>query len=286
MRCITLNNLPPGSACTYVRWNYSRSGKPEPHTHSFHELFWVEDGEGFEWVNGGVRKLLPGMLVLTRADDAHSFSSASDGQTLQFVNFAFPTGAWTNLRKRCPSLRGKFFDVKPFESRQVLLSPAELDRIRSMAQDVEAGFRDPFSVETFFVAVINLLVNHERRADTQTLPSWLADACNRIRNPAHFIGGTAAFVRLAGRSPEHVARVLRQHLNVTPTELVNEVRLRHAAVQLCSTDLPILEIASDCGFENAGHFFNLFRGRFKTTPRKYRLENAYPLEEEVRRDAF
>ena len=67
---------------------------------------------------------------------------------------------------------------------------------------------------------------------------------------------------LAGRSPEHTARVLREHSGSTPTEFVNRLRIEHAARLLCTTEKNILETALDCGFENQGYFHRSFKARF------------------------
>ena len=89
--------------------------------------------------------------------------------------------------------------------------------------------------------------------------------------PEHLAGGTQAFAKLAGRSPEHVNRILRQALGKTTTDVVNEIRLDYAARQLRMSDQKITEIALDCGLGNLGHFYSLFQKRFRLTPRKYRI---------------
>ena len=86
--------------------------------------------------------------------------------------------------------------------------------------------------------------------------------------------GVQYFRRLAGRSPEHVARIMQKHTGLTPTAWVNMQRLDHAARLLESTMIPVTEIAFEAGFENLGYFFRIFRTRYGTSPRLYRMRQT------------
>ncbi|MEI6082685.1 MAG: helix-turn-helix transcriptional regulator [Verrucomicrobiota bacterium] len=77
---------------------------------------------------------------------------------------------------------------------------------------------------------------------------------------------------MAGRSAEHVARVTRDLLHETPSDLVNRVRLQYAARQLALSDAKIMDIALDCGLTNLSHFYRLFRHQFGSTPQAYRQQ--------------
>jgi AraC family cel operon transcriptional repressor len=91
-----------------------------------------------------------------------------------------------------------------------------------------------------------------------------------IHEPRYFVLGTKGFTMLANRSKEHVARELKRCLGITPTEIVNQARMCYATEKLRSTDLPILDIALDCGFESLSHFYKIFRTVHGVTPRQYR----------------
>jgi AraC family cel operon transcriptional repressor len=102
------------------------------------------------------------------------------------------------------------------------------------------------------------------------MPDWLLRACREIARPDQFAEGAGRFVRLAGRSREHVARSMQQYLGISPTRFVNRVRMHHAARQLEMSNRGIVEIAGECGLENLGHFHALFRAEFGMTPRDWR----------------
>ena len=102
------------------------------------------------------------------------------------------------------------------------------------------------------------------------IPEWLRRACQAIQEPAHFAGGTAAFVRLAGRCPEHVSRMTHRMLNRTPTDIVNRARLSYASQCLSLTSRKITDICNECGFDSLTHFYKLFHENYGTTPHRYR----------------
>ncbi|MGB1208234.1 MAG: helix-turn-helix transcriptional regulator, partial [Paracoccaceae bacterium] len=104
-------------------------------------------------------------------------------------------------------------------------------------------------------------------------PAWLVTACADTRDPQVFRQGAAGFVAAAGRGHEHVCRVARQYLGLSPTAYVNRVRMEHAAMLLGGTDQPIPDIAVDCGLENLSHFYRLFQSHYGTTPRRYRARH-------------
>jgi len=105
------------------------------------------------------------------------------------------------------------------------------------------------------------------------MPDWLECACEAMRDSAQFTEGTPALFRLASRSPEHVSRELKRCTGETPTELINRLRLEHAARRLLLSGEDITTIAYNSGFETLSYFSSLFKKRFGLTPRDYRKKH-------------
>ena len=59
----------------------------------------------------------------------------------------------------------------------------------------------------------------------------------------------------------------------TPTELVRDIRLKHACTLLVSTNVNMSELAINVGFKTAENFVNIFKEKFGMTPLEYRLKN-------------
>jgi AraC family cel operon transcriptional repressor len=157
------------------------------------------------------------------------------------------------------------------------VDPPQLRRFNRWADELAQAPRERLHLDRFLLNVLAELSLEQTDAPLDDAPDWLAQACRTIQKPDHFSGGVEQFLRLCGRSREHVARTARLYLGVTPTEYVNGIRMAYAMRQLEMGNRDILEIALDCGIENLSHFYSLFRDRTAMTPRAYRLSHRKPL---------
>ncbi len=114
---------------------------------------------------------------------------------------------------------------------------------------------------------LSLEVKHRK-----SLPAWLREAIEVFSDPRHLPGGTARLAHLAGRSPEHINRVVRAAQGRTATDLINVVRMRWAAAALRMSNRAIGDIAAECGLPHLGHFYETFKQHFRVTPRRYRVD--------------
>ncbi len=260
-----------GEAYHFARVTMSGTVSKSGHCHDFHEIFWVEDGRGIHVINGHRRDLRPGLCLCIRANDTHSLH-AKPGYFLRIVNIAFPTRAWHALRRRYFGGRSDFF-ARPVQGREFDLTRLLSTELPAAAEDLGGGRRSQLQIERFLINFFYRLASLATLDKPSILPDWLERACRQIRENKAFVGGVPAFARMAGRCPEHLARQVRKYLHKTPTDIVNEARLAHAAGKLAGSSESIAGIALDCGIENLSHFYNLFQRHFGCTPRQYRLRH-------------
>jgi AraC family cel operon transcriptional repressor len=272
MPTLSLSRLAAGHCCTYVHHDLRNEHPEGAHDHDFHELFWVEESEGFHWINDRKVPLQSGDLVLVRDRDTHTFSTGKKEAHLRLVNFAFHARVWTHLRQRYFDGAAVFFSAPTLAARSYRLDEAQLAAIRQAASLLRSGLRDRLQADSFLLSVLALLKADRFNTETTAAPNWIREACTAIGQNRQFAGGMPALSRIAGRSPEHIAREFRRHLNRTPTDVINDARMSHAADRLATSDEDILAIALDCGLENLGHFYRLFHARHGCTPRAYRLQ--------------
>jgi AraC family cel operon transcriptional repressor len=283
MATLSLSHLPSDHFCTYVHHDLRNVGQNQPHDHDFHEFFWVEEGEGIHWINGQRFPLRPGDLILVRACDSHAVCAATDAAPLRIVNFAFFARIWTWLRRRYFGDACVFFSVPSLAARSYNLDEYQLAAIRQAASLLRSGLRDRLQTESFLLSALALLKADRFNPESKTAPDWLRKACTAIGVNRNFAGGMPALMRLAQRSPEHIAREFRRHLNRTPTDVINDARMSHAADRLATSNEEIVAIALDCGLENLGHFYRLFRASHGCTPRAYRLRQRAVINPASRR---
>jgi AraC family cel operon transcriptional repressor len=241
------------------------------HDHDFYEIFWVVEGEGVHHINHRKRALREGMVVLVKDADIHALSAGAE-KTMRIANLAFSKRCWDELFKT-------YFpeEKDPMQlassSREIPLRHEDFLAIRRQSQRLNSAVRSRAQLDLFLLEIL-FLRRHSADSETQRpmVPDWLDAACQGMKKIECLSQGLESFYRLAGRSPDHVARACRAHLGISPTEIVNAARLEHAAARLSGTDDTILDIADDCGLPNLAHFYKLFAARFGTTPRRYRMQ--------------
>lgn len=246
------------------------------HTHDFAEVFWIESGSGVHLVNEKRLPLEPGELFMIRPHDRHGFRAA-ENESFTLVNVAFAAQTLRFLRERYfPGVEDCFWTQAelPFRTK---LSKTQLDALATAAQRLASASNRRLAIERFLLDLLDDLSSHKISHTAGPLPEWLEKALEQIRRPEHFVAGTRELARLAGRCPEHVTRALKAHLGITATDALNAARLDYAALQLTMTSSKIVDIALDCGFQNLGHFYQLFRERFSFSPRHYRLHHQATL---------
>lgn len=73
-----------------------------------------------------------------------------------------------------------------------------------------------------------------------------------------------------GISRYYVSHLFKELMGTTFVGYVNDLRLSRAAILLVTTDRPIIEIASQSGFNNLSNFNRAFKMHFDKTPSAYR----------------
>ncbi|MEZ0298405.1 MAG: AraC family transcriptional regulator [Candidatus Methylacidiphilales bacterium] len=269
--------LAPGEFGHIARPQHTRQRPLAPHTHDFAEIFWVNSGRGRHLINGRAEPLVPGDFQCIRPEDEHTLEAAGS-EPLTITNVAFPAEVLDWLRGRYFTGAPRWF-WSPVRTTTADLDLERLDEtglhtLNAAGDRLALAPRDRLHFEHFLLGVFAELSargSTDPDSDSSTqVPDWLSAACRKMRSADLLREGLPAFFRLAGRSPEHVARAMRSSLGMTPSEFINRRRIAHAAFQLQMTVRPVTEIAMDAGYENLSHFFHVFRRIHGMSPRQYR----------------
>ena len=73
-------------------------------------------------------------------------------------------------------------------------------------------------------------------------------------------------------SPFQLSRVFSERLHMGFNEYLNALRVDYARELLRETDLPITQLAFECGFESQRTFNRAFREQTGQSPRQFRKE--------------
>lgn len=250
-----------GSAPAQVVRHRFRPGRGwAEHRHAYAEVFWVESGGGQHWVDGVVHELRAGDVWCLGQREAHAGRAGRLGLTIVNVSFRPDTVATLAQRHRA---------IWPWRGSAVSahVQPSRMERLHAWAAELGAHRRQ-IDLDSFLLDLARLL--EESGDGDASAPPWLREALDAFRDPRHLAGGTARLARLCGRTEDHLNRVVRRWRQRTATDLVNDLRIDHAAAELRLGDRPIAAIAQQVGLANLGHFYACFGARYGTTPRRYR----------------
>ncbi|MGR3809144.1 helix-turn-helix domain-containing protein [Jiulongibacter sp. NS-SX5] len=82
------------------------------------------------------------------------------------------------------------------------------------------------------------------------------------------------YAHLCSRSLSVFKRDFASHYGETPGRWLTTKRLDHASILLKTTDQGVAEVALNSGFKNVSHFSRVFKEKYKSSPVKYRSEQA------------
>jgi len=237
------------------------------HGHDFAEVSWVVEGTGWHRINGKRLRLRTGDLVFIRPTDRHGLSVDRD-ERFRLENVGLTIASLQRLRTTYFSdATDRFWSEDPLPHR-IILDAGQVKRLEGELEWLRHAPRDVFSLDCFLLQLFRVI--GERQASPDFLPEWLDGAMRRFRGRDLLGEGLPGFLRLAGRSPGHVCRVMRDTCGVRPSEWVNQNRVEYAARLLEGSRMPVTEIAAEVGFENLSYFHRLFHARYGTSPLRYR----------------
>ncbi|MGR3963884.1 AraC family transcriptional regulator [Pseudomonas sp. 910_23] len=121
-------------------------------------------------------------------------------------------------------------------------------------------------------AIIGLAgISVDLQSASETHPAYqrLAAVDEHIR--AHFNRRVTLgeLTRIAGISVAQLERYCKRVFHLTPRQMIQKVRLEHAR-RLLHTELPITEVALQCGYTDHSAFTRQFKASTGFTPRQYR----------------
>ncbi len=139
----------------------------------------------------------------------------------------------------------------------------------------EFGLRSVGFDNTCSALLTHILIDLSRGADKITAgPTRKLSSIAYLHS--HYKENTdmAALAEMEHLSVSRYREVFRRHTGFSPTEYRTILRLRHACDLLASTDMPVSQIAGECGYNDPLYFFRIFKTKEKITPTEYKARSA------------
>lgn len=252
----------------YYAWS-GLHGATKQYRPDFVELVAITGGEGrlVTATRGAAFRtepLLPGQIYIFRPLDVMRISGVEpDGVSVICV--AFPYATWEKF-VMIAGLDARLSTVP--EPPMIAAQPGDLKLFERVLERYQARPRAIDLIE-FLVDMVPRFLSEERQQELG-MPEWLWSAVSAMYEESNLAGGVARFTELSHVSPTHLWRSTRRYFGLSPSDLINEIQIRHAAQLLKSTDYPIRVVGERCGFPSPSHFAKAFRRTHQVSPREYR----------------
>ena len=140
-------------------------------------------------------------------------------------------------------------------------------RLRS--EIIAGDTSSPMIIDGITLEMLGLLTRQGRSLERRP-PKWLVRVVERLNE--EFTGGltSESLAAEAGVHPVHLAAVFRTFHNETIGDYVQKRRITLAALLLQDNEIPLTEIAYECGFADQSHFTRVFKRRVGMTPGAFR----------------
>ena len=265
---IHVNNL-TGFTIRYVK---SETEYFRPHNHNYYEIFLTLKGNINHYVNGKIQHLTAGSLLFIRDFDTHDYATA-DSESFEFINMSFDK----SIAEKMFNYLGDGFDSDALLSAEFppcVILGRDYERLFYSLMELNAVDDIKISKTKMKVFILEVFTKYfsDFSGQRTDIPLWLEIACEKIKRPENFIAGVERFVKLSGKSREHLSRSLKQHYNITPTEYVTELRLNYAVNLMRTSNLSITEVCYECGFSNLSWFYKIFEKKFGESPARYKKD--------------
>lgn len=103
----------------------------------------------------------------------------------------------------------------------------------------------------------------------------ITEACEYMHS--HFAEPDCTVEKLAkisNVSTVYFRKLFKSKFGIGPKKYINTLRIEYAARLLAQTHMTIVQIAEQSGFADSKHFASAFKELYKTTPTKFRSEDA------------
>lgn len=162
------------------------------------------------------------------------------------------------------------------EINQNKLSPLLID-LRSIDRLIfEKETLDEIFAE--FGAILSAIFEDQKRG-TETKDHFIIDTIKDViqvnfSDPNLSLQEIADMLRM---SSAYVGRIFKKQETISVADYINEIRLLKSVMLLENNNLPVNEISEKVGFSSPSYFFKLFKKRFGTTPKDYRIKKSLSL---------
>ena len=247
----------------------------DPHYYSRGDLRWYEthcffnytlQGSGFFQDARGRHRLEAGTGFICTIDDPQTAYGYGEyaGEEWRFLSVCLGGEAARLMVQDLVRSHGALFKIAP--------DAAILRQLRELRQDDDDMLQMPLApaVELAY-SLLMTLEQSTQRPHEENAEMLVQRAIQKLASQSNLssVGDLADSLNV---SREHLSRVFRNHIGISPRQWIERERIRRACRLLQTTELTNKQIAYRLGYSQTPTFVRAFNRAMKTTPRHFRRQ--------------
>lgn len=229
------------------------------HMHSHVEFIYVVEGEIIVTVNKGKQKIKNGQIAFIFPNDIHSYETPNNSKVI--ITIFSPEKIYGYFENKSDvTLENPFYDcpLKIIEFLDILLENFNVTTneyiIKGMLYSIFGSMDSIFKFENkkyIYDSTVQILLKYmgSHYTDNLTLDT---------------------VAKSLGFSKFYISRLFSKKIGYQFNEYINMLRINMAQTLLAETNLSIVNIALECGFDSQRNFNRVFRNLISLTPSEYR----------------
>lgn len=257
-------------------WEYGHSFREHWHEHL--QIFYIVSGQGYISCAARSYNVFPEDIIIVNSREIHYLESRDNDFKFYLIRIDLPF-LFSNQIDLCQT---KY--LAPLSENLILFN--NLVRNNSdITSCIDVIIHEYYSQEIGYELAIksslySLMVLLMRNCiDKFVTPKQLTHKINTTKrfhkifdyietNYSHEMS-SSDLAEIAHISPYYFCRIFKQVTGRTPTEYINEIRLRKSIELLKTDSMSITEIAMNCGFNDINYFSRVFKKRYGISPSKF-----------------
>lgn len=239
----------------------------QPHSHQTHQILYVLDGQGRCQLNEHTSPLKPDSMIVIPPHTEHSILAASK-MTVLILEFSH---LHVDADTREFLIKPVFKETKVW-SLNLFVSSEIRQLLRKMLyEQSQESIEYKLGIKLLLSQLLFILMRTNQsmaQLDSNTLrSSWLKEY---IDSNFYQITSIEEMAGKMGISSRYMNQMFTEVYDQTPMRYLTEVRLTRVKKMLTETDLDIVTICFEVGFESLSTFYRVFKKQVGVPPNRYR----------------
>ncbi len=261
---------------TFVLLNHDESLSSPVHAHEFYEVEYILRGTTEQVINNEKIVGNKGDIFFFIPGDTHSFDKSSDYDAINCLfhpellkAFSAFNGEFNaaNIQKK---ISLSYFKMADFES-----------ALHCMEKELHIkGVNYRNTVKSLAFLILNYILKFDTEYRTEIDPKTKLDILLAYIDENYASVTPKELAEKFFYNQNYLCKIFKENTAMTMTNYINRIRINHALHAICTTSIPIEQIAFNVGIPDKKNFYKLFKAQCGLTPSSFRKHKSGESKEE------